>query len=173
MCVCVCVCVCVFVCEHVPDIIRNDKVISMVFFKGVFVEFAKLRASRVLVLYLSSRFVSYAPSCLMRLRALRTFVPYASSHLTWLTHTPCAPISSALHALFVRLKSFLGWICSPTETFHFPRTIKDTTKCTVFMWFKKETVVKHFKWGNYLSIFKTWNQFNVFVFFFSSFSNIK
>ena len=57
------------------------------------------------------------------LRAFASYVPYSLDLST----------RRALRALFVRLKIFLGWICSPTETFHFSRNIKDTTNCAVFM----------------------------------------
>ena len=85
-------------------------------------------------------------TCLKRLRALRAFVPYTSSCLTSLhalhalralltrlIYEPCAPLSRALRALFVHLKIFLGWVCSPAETFHFPRAIKGTTNRALFL----------------------------------------
>ena len=49
-----------------------------------------------------SRFAKLPPS--------RAFAPYVS-------------FSRTLRAFFVRLQIFLGWICSPAETFHFPKTI--------------------------------------------------
>ena len=52
-------------------------------------------------------FVPYVPSCLTCLPALRAL------------RKPCVPFSQALKTLFVPLKIFLGWICSPAETFHF------------------------------------------------------
>ena len=73
-----------------------------------------------------------------KLRASRAFWPYVPSRLTQ------APYRRALRAFFtglahlVRLKIFLAWICNPAEIFHFPRTIKGTTNCAVFMWVKKQ-----------------------------------
>ena len=55
------------------------------------------------------------------------------------------------HALFVCLDIFLGWICAPAETFHFPWTIKDTTN----VYEDQKTAVKPFKRGNFLCIFKS------------------
>ena len=81
-------------------------------------EFPKLRASRV-----------FAPLCLPRLRAIRAL-------LKCLTYTLCEPFSRALCALFVRIKIFLGWICSSAESSHFLRTIKGATNSTVSMWVK-------------------------------------
>ena len=75
-------------------------------------------------------FVPYAPSYLTCLRALHAFTVYAPSSLICLIP---APYLSVLRAFFRRLArlayapyNFLGWICSPAETFHFPRTIKDS-----------------------------------------------
>ena len=97
-----------------------------------------LRALRVLL-----AFLSYVPSCLARLCALRAFMPYAPSHLTCLTHTPylraLRVFSRFLHALFMRLKLFFRWICTSAETFHFPRIINGTTNRAVFMWVKKQS----------------------------------
>ena len=101
-------------------------------------EFAKLRALRAFASYMSLR--------LRVLRALRAFVlhvPYSralSTRLAHLFHAPC-------NVLFVRLKIFLGWICSPAGTFHFPRTIKITTNCAVFMWVKNS--LETFKTGQF------------------------
>ena len=93
-------------------------------------------------------YVSYALSCLTYLRALRAFVPYVPSCLTRLRtlrvlltrliYAPYASFSRFLHALFMRLKMFLGWICTSAETFHFPRIINGTTNRAVFMWVKKQ-----------------------------------
>ena len=90
-------------------------------------------------------YVPHVPSCLTCLRPLRAFVSHVPSCLTHhralLTHfiyAPCVSFSLALHALFVRLKIFLGWICSPAKTFYFPSTIKDTTNPDAFMWVKKQ-----------------------------------
>ena len=65
--------------------------------------------------------MTYVPLCLTLFRALRAL-------LTCLIYGPGAPFSLALHALFVCLKIFLGWICIPAETFYFLRTIKDTSE---------------------------------------------
>ena len=90
---------------------------SLNFEKGIF-EFAKLRASRA--------FAPYVPSYLTCLRDLRAFAPYVPY----------------LRALSTRLARFictsLGWIYSPAETFHFPRTIKDTVNRTVIVCAKKK-----------------------------------
>ena len=99
------------------------------------VEFAKLRASRALALYIPYAlltphgFVPYVRSCLTCLHALRAL------------RKPCVPFSQALKALFVPLKIFLGWICSPAETFHF--------RCYCLVDHKRS--VKLFKWGRFLS----------------------
>ena len=77
---------------------------------------------------------------LRALGVLRAFMPYVSYLrvlLTRLLYTSCAPYLRILHALFVCLKTFLGWICSPSKAFHFPRTVKGTADHTVFMWNKK------------------------------------
>ena len=79
--------------------------------------------------------------CLTCLHALRVL-------LTRLLYTSCAPYLRILHALFVCLKTFLGWICSPSKAFHFPRTVKGTANHAVFMWNKK-IAMKLFKWGSF------------------------
>ena len=79
---------------------------------------------------------------------------------------PYVPYSRALNTLFVRLKIFSRWICSPTENFHFPRLLKALQ--TVLFDVGQKTAVKLIKRGKFLNKFKTWNQFNFFVFFFSS-----
>ena len=76
-------------------------------------------------------FAPYAPSCLPALRALRGLLKH-------LIYAPCASFSSVLHALFVRLKIFLGWIFSSPETSHFSRITKGATNRAVFMWLKKQ-----------------------------------
>ena len=115
-------------------------------------EFPKFRASRGFAPYVPSRLTSFTNNLV--LRALLAL-------LARLTDTPCAPFSCALSALFVRLLIFLGWICSPAETFYFSKNIKGTTNRAVFMRVKKHL------WY-FLSIFITWSQFNVLLFFFSS-----
>ena len=55
---------------------------------------------------------AFVPSCITRLHASRGL-------LTRLIYAPCAT--------YLCLKIFLEWVCSPVETFHFPRTIKGTT----------------------------------------------
>ena len=80
----------------------------------------------------------YFPSRLRVLRAKRAFVPSRltclralRALLTRLIYALVAFFSCVLRALFVRLKIFLGWICSPAETFHFQKTIKGTTSRAV------------------------------------------
>ena len=101
--------------------------------------------------------VPYAPWVLLSLRTLRAFVPYfplwlmrlrTLRDLSCLIYAACAPFSWGLRALFVHVKIFLQWICSPSKIFHFPRIIKGTTNCAVFKWIKK-TAVKTFKRGNF------------------------
>ena len=70
---------------------------------------------------------AFMPSCLCALRAL----------LTGLIYAPCTLFSRTLQGLFVCHNIFLKWICSPAETFLFPRTIKNTTNCAVFICIKK------------------------------------
>ena len=91
-------------------------------------EFAKLRA--------------FAPSCLTCLTCLRTLVLSYLMCLRVLRALLMHPIyalyvllTSVLHALFVRLKIFLGQICSPAETSHFPRTMTGYKPCC-FLWVK-------------------------------------
>ena len=96
-------------------------------------EFAKLHASR-----------AFMP---LRLRCLWAL-------LTYLTDAPCTSFSRALRTLFVHVKIVLGWIFSPSKTYHFPRIIKGTTNCAVFKWVKKPAG-KLFKRENFLGIFKT------------------
>ena len=60
------------------------------------------------------------PSCLRALRGL----------LTRLIYEPRVPFSSAL---YVRMKIFLGQICSLAETSHLPGTIKGATNRAAFM----------------------------------------
>ena len=74
-----------------------------------------LTCLRVFVPYVLLCFCAFVPSCL---RALRFFMPYVPlcltlhgdlyALLTRLIYVPCAPFSSALHALFMCLKMFLG-----------------------------------------------------------------
>ena len=71
-------------------------------------------------------FVSSGFTCLTSLCALHAFVPHVPLLLTSLTH---APYLRALHALFVRVKIVLGWICSPAKSFHIPRTVKHYQLC--------------------------------------------
>ena len=91
--------------------------------------------------YVLMEFTNYVPhtfSCLthlMRLCVLRAFVHL---RLTCLIYPPCAPSSSAWHTLstrlsilFLHLKEFPEWICSPSKSFHFPRAIKVTKILTV------------------------------------------
>ena len=54
-------------------------------------------------------------------RAFALYVLCASLCLTCLTH---APYLRTLRALFGRVKIFLGWICTPAQTFHFPKAIE-------------------------------------------------
>ena len=105
-------------------------------------------------------YVPHVPSCLRSIRTSRTFVSYAFSRLMRLLAL------RALHTLFARLKIFLEWICSLSKTFNF-RTVKGTTSCTVFMRVKNRHQT-FLRWGPFLSVFKTQNQFKVFVLFFLS-----
>ena len=96
---------------------RLPLLFSLNFEKGIF-EFAKLRASRA--------FAPYVPSYLTCLRDLRAFAPYV----------PYLRASSTRLARFICTS--LGWIYSPAETFHFPRTIKGTVNRTVIVCAKKK-----------------------------------
>ena len=117
-----------------------------VFHIGSMQEFAKLRGSHTFASYLVSHlhalrvFVSYVPSRLTHLRALRAlltfliYAPYLLSLrvlLTRLIYVPCTPY-------FVQLKFVLEWIRSLSKTFIFPRTIKGTTNCALFMCVEKQ-----------------------------------
>ena len=62
------------------------------------------------------------------LRASHVFAPLATSCFTFFTY---ALYLRTLRALFLYFESFLGWICSPSKTFHFLRTIKVTTNLAV------------------------------------------
>ena len=97
--------------------------------------------------------VLHAPArlmCLTRFLALRASVPYASSRFTCPTH---APYLRTLCALFVRVKVFLRWI------YRLAKIFRGLLKGLQIVLFLRE---------NFLSIFNMWNEFNVFVFFFSS-----
>lgn len=70
--------------------------------------------------------MTYVPLCLTLFRALRAL-------LTCLIYGPGASFSLALHALFVCLKIFLGWICSSSKTLLFTRTIKGTENALFYI----------------------------------------
>ena len=78
-------------------------------------------------------YVPHAPSsltCLTRLRVLRAFVPSCLRALrALLTH---------LARLICTSYNCFRWICSPTEIFNFPRTVKATTNRAVFICVKKQ-----------------------------------
>ena len=86
---------------------------------------------------------AFVPYCTTRLRVLRAFTPYVPYSRTLSMCLFHAPFSRALPSLYVCLNNFLGQICSPAETFHFPRT-----NCNVFICIKK-IVLQPFKQGNF------------------------
>ena len=112
-------------------LIRISKVTCLTCLRGLcaFAPSCLTCLTRFLVL---RTFVPCAPLCLTRLRTLRVL-------LTRLIYASYASFSRFLHALFMRLKMFLGWICTSAETFHFPRIINGTTNRAVFMWVKKQS----------------------------------
>ena len=65
--------------------------------------------SRLTCLRAFAPYVFYVPSCLTHLRALRAL-------FTRLTYAPCVYFSRASRALFVHVKTVLGWIFSPAKT---------------------------------------------------------
>ena len=68
--------------------------------------------------------LNYVSHGLFVLRASHVFAPLATSRFTFFTY--------ALYLrTFLYCESFLGWICSPSKTFHFLRTIKITTNLAV------------------------------------------
>ena len=74
-------------------------------------------------------------TCLIRFLALRTlcvfvcYVPYIPALCTFFKRL--AHLIYPLSILFLRLKEFPEWICSPSKSFHFPRAIKVTKILTV------------------------------------------
>ena len=124
-------------------------------------EFAKLRASRAFAPYVPSclrafaPYVPYAPSCLRVPHVFPIYVPSRLTHLrdlrALLTRLIYTAFSRAFRAFFEYVKTSIEQIFSPAKTYHFPRIIKGTTNCAV----GQKPVIKLFKPGNFLSIFKT------------------
>ena len=111
-----------------------------------FWKFSGIKAGWSLLKYVPhAPYMPFAPSWLTCLRAFVSYQPLCFTCLhtfralpTCLIYVPFAPFSRALHALFVRVKIFLGCIYSTAETFHFPWTIKGTKPCCFYV-VKKQT----------------------------------
>ena len=112
-----------------------------------------LTSVKILVIYMKlfcfskKKYLTYFFSVLSFRSSLLIYVPHTSSYLTCLcafgvllkcfTYAFCASFSRTFCALFVHGKIVFGWICSPAKTHHFPRIIKGTFNCAIFIWVKK------------------------------------
>lgn len=122
-----------------------------------------------------SRFISCSKACNIPTWGLLCNMAFL---INYLSHAPYVPYPRVLFrylsyasylctllVLFGRLNFFRSISFSLSKTYNFPRTVKGTTSCAVFMQVEKHPQISS-RWGKFWSIFETWNQFNVFVLYF-------
>ena len=129
--------------NHVEITVYYDVFINVFFLNVTFYIYPMSHISHSLSLIMSSlNYLHHMPSYNKCLHASASYMSYAPSCLTYLTYPfylhALRALSTRLSILFVCLKIFSRWICSPLKSFHFPRFIKGTTNLAVFVWVEKE-----------------------------------
>ena len=116
-------------------------------------------------------FAPYVPlSPLTHLRVFAPYVPYLRAlpgRLVRLLYSPCAAYLRVYLSYLRTLKSFQDGFVILQKNLIFQRLLKTLPTVRLLCGSKK----KLFTWENFLSIFKRWNQFNVFCFSFHLFNH--